>query len=294
MHAVWVILSAVAAAAGPLAALPAAAQSTVRSELSLAPRTAEFFGGLNLGLTAPAGPPRWRFRDPFDVDSISSRWVYEMEDHSRVQIVSDPVRKGAGAVQFTLLPEDDHAGGNRSELKLYWDEGLGTVTWCSWSFLIPADYIDTPDAPGHQIIGQWHDRPPAGVAWADYTSHTPLIAVRYGANDGQSGIQINYGLDGINKQNVATQFIEKGRWIDLLFRVRWSQGADGYIEAWMDGQAVTAFNGVDHKVYGPNMYNETPPFLKIGLYRAQGFKTTNSIYFDEVYVGRRFADVAPH
>jgi hypothetical protein len=41
------------------------------------------------------------------------------------------------------------------------------------------------------------------------------------------------------------------------------------------------------------MYNESPAFLKIGLYRADGFTTTNSVYFDEVRVGRQFADVAP-
>jgi hypothetical protein len=258
---------------------------------SCAPRTAEFHRELDLASTLPASVPRWRFRDSFDQDPIAARWIYEMQDHSRVQIVSDLVRRGTGSAKFTLLPEDDHAGGNRSELKLYWDGALGVTTWCSWSVLIPTDYVDPPEAPGHQIIGQWHDRPPAGVEWADYESHTPLIAVKYVARDGQSAIQVTYGLDGINKKIVATQLIEKGRWIDLTFCIRWSMGANGFVEIWKDGQPITTFNGTDHKVYGPNMYNETPAYLKIGLYRAPGFTTTNSVYFDEVRVGRQFADL---
>lgn len=246
-----------------------------------------------LCLSVPAANPRWRFRDSFDQDPIAERWIYEMEDHSRVQIVSDPVRKGAGSAQFTLKPEDDYAGGNRAELKLYWNDGLGAVTWCAWSFLVPTDYIDEPDPPGHQIMGQWHDRPPAGVEWADYELHPPLIAVKYVERDGQIAFLITYGLEGINKKIVATQLIQKGQWIDLLFGIRWSTADDGYIEAWRDGQPITEFNGQDYKAYGRNMYNETPPYLKIGLYRAPGFTSTNSVYFDEVRVGRQFADVAP-
>ncbi len=281
------------ACCAPLLAAAAAVRQPQPCELPSLAAAPALHAPLALAAPVLAAPPRWRFRESFDREPIAEAWVYEMEDPARLQIVPHPARLGAGSAQFTLQPGDKHAGGNRSELKLYWDDGLGATTWCSWSFLVPTDYADTASPPGHQIMGQWHDRPPAGVAWADYEHHPPLIAIKYVLRDGVSTMVITYGLQGINKQIVATQVIQKGEWIDLRFHIRWSMGNDGYIEAWKNGQPITAFNGLDHRVFGPNMYNETPAYLKLGLYRADGFETTNSVYFDEVRVGRRFADVSP-
>lgn len=237
------------------------------------------------------------FSESFDAATISPRWEFELADASRMQVVASPVRRGNGALKITLHPKDRVAKKNRAEIKLFNREPLGTEGWYAWSFLIPEDYADTPRTDRFQIIGQWHDQPPLGTAWKDYAGHPPLLAVRYGTRDGKSGIAINYGLGDKNTVTVAQTEIQKGHWVDLLFHIKWSMGADGFVEVWKDGVPISRgprgspSSNDSIRVTGANMFNSAPPYLKLGLYRKDGFDTVNSLYFDEIRVGRTRAEV---
>ncbi len=230
------------------------------------------------------------FQESFDAAEPSPRWKYELAEASRMQIVASPARRGGGALKLTLHPEDRVAKRNRAEIKLFNREPLGSEGWYAWSFLIPEDYKDVARENQFQIIGQWHDQPPEGTAWKDYESHTPMIAVKYSAPDGKPRIEIMYGLDDKNKGVIARAEIRKGAWVDLLFHIKWSMKGDGFVEVWKDGQAITRGEG-GIRVAGPNMYNSMPPYLKLGLYRKEGIDAVNSIYLDEVRIGRTRADV---
>ncbi|MBI3097251.1 MAG: heparin lyase I family protein [Planctomycetes bacterium] len=222
----------------------------------------------------------------FDAMPRAPLWGGEAADISRLQIVSDPVRLGPGAIRFTVQPGDIAAKRNRAEIKLFDCGPVGREMWYAWSFLVPADYADTPDHTLFQIMGQFHDMPDRarGETWENFPAHPPMVAVCYGVRDGRPCIALQYGLEGAVRQMSLTP-IGKGRWIDLLFRIHWSRGPDGYVEAWRDGRPFTPLSGTDGRVFGPNMYNDAPAMLKIGLYREAGFTTTNSVYFDEVRVG---------
>lgn len=231
------------------------------------------------------------FSESFDTAALSPRWKYELAEASRLQIVPSPARRGGGALKLTLHPKDRVAKRNRAEIKLFNREALGSEGWYAWSVLIPEDYADVARAELFQILGQWHDQPPEGKAWKDYDSHTPMLAVKYTAEGGKPRLEIMYGLDGKNKGGVGSADIEKGKWVDLVFHVKWSMQADGFVEAWKDGQPITRGAGGAVRVTGPNMYNSMPPYLKLGLYRKDGIETVNSVYFDEVRIGRARADV---
>lgn len=223
----------------------------------------------------------------FDTMPRPPLWGGEAADLSRLQIVSDPVRIGPGAICFTVKPGDIAAKRNRAEIKLFDCGPIGREFWYAWSFLVPRDYADTTDTSLFQIMGQFHDQPDRarGEGWENFPAHPPMVAIYYGCPDGTPSIALSYGLEGSLQQMSLTP-IEKGRWIDLMFHIRWSRGADGFVEVWKDGKPFTPLTGGDPRVFGPNMYNEAPAFLKFGLYREAGFTTTNSVYFDEVRVGK--------
>jgi hypothetical protein len=47
------------------------------------------------------------------------------------------------------------------------------------------------------------------------------------------------------------------------------------------------------KIYGRTLYSPVSNYLRLGLYRGQGFLTTNWIYYDEVRIGSSYQAVAP-
>lgn len=229
----------------------------------------------------------------FDRMPEAPLWGGEAAAPDRLRIVNEPVRLGPGALGFTLHPGDMAAKRNRAEIKLFDCGPVGRELWYAWSFLVPADYADTADPTLFQIMGQWHDLPDPrkGESFDGYPAHPPMVAVYYGVRVGTPGFAIAYGLEG-RQRELARTFIEKGRWIDLLFHIRWSRGADGFAEAWMDGRPLTSPERAEARLSGPNMYNDVPAFLKLGLYREAGFTTTNRVYFDELRIGPTRESVA--
>lgn len=234
------------------------------------------------------------FHESFDHAPISELFKYELADASRMEIVSEPARSGAGALRINIEPLDHVAQKNRAEIKLFPNDPAGSEGWYAWSFLVPNDYAEAPREDMFQILGQWHDQPPAGQTWRDYTTHPPVLAVKYGMRGSRRGIEISYGLVGGTKGAIGRALIQKGKWVDLVFHVRWSQGDDGFVEVFKDGEPLTPPSKDGFKVFGANMYNATPNYLKLGIYRQDGFQTTNSVYYDELSIGPRREDVERH
>ena len=84
----------------------------------------------------------------------------------------------------------------------------------------------------------------------------------------------------------------------MVFHIGWSPGADGFVEAFLNGKPFTPRNstprnGTPHKVFGPNMWNAASHYLKIGLFRSGETTTTNRVYFDEVRIGSARQKVVP-
>ncbi len=253
----------------------------------------------------PPGEPRADgsmedgFVEHFDVFPSKDIWSANAQDVSRITIIKHPVRQGAGAIKLTVFPKDVSATKNRAEINLVYGDkpktGNWRDVWYAWSVMVPADYFDDQENPRFQIMGQFHVVPEfqKGETWEDYPKVPPMICFRYGYDKGGPGFGLFYGLMSKNKSpaRIAKTYIKKGVWYDVTLHIRWSASKEGFVEAWLNDEPLTPWNGKDHKYYGPNMYNTAPPMLKFGLYRDWGFKTVNSVYYDELRIGHRREDV---
>ncbi len=231
-----------------------------------------------------------------------------------IQFMLDPFgeneRRGYVS-KFSIKYGDYIHGGTRAELNRDYGDHPGEEVWYSWSVLIPEDYEDNflknqdTGASNWQIIGQWHDQPDPskGENWDNYPKNSPPVSIQYSyltlddpeftkimssgsainligyrnGMDEQSIISLSYGVP---PKTVAIFPIEKGKWYDLTFNIKWSQENDGFVEVFVNGESFT--NG---RITGSNMYNSMSNYLKIGLYRNSGITSANSIYFDDVKYG---------
>lgn len=249
---------------------------------------------------APDGQQKeWQPVKPFVGDfergDLSGWLVREAARDDSIQIVTDPIRRGRYAARFTVRPGDFVSKGNRAEVS--WDnrDAPGSEGWYGWSFFLPKDYPDTEWRPRlWQCLGQWHDQPnrEKGETWATFPGHSPSIALYYVWKNGTSSLELWYGPLK-NQAIIARAPVEKGRWNDVVFHIGWSTGANGFVEAWLNGQPLTPKNGDTYKVGGANMWNDYPHFLKIGLYRNRDITTTNSVFFDEIRIGNSRQEVDP-
>jgi len=235
-----------------------------------------------------------------------------------VRIVSSPVRAGRYAALITLYPGDRGAQKERVELTLA-DEMIerehsipGEEAWYAWSMLVPTDFEDLPPGAFH-IVGQWHPRYEpvrvrrlrrAAAAAASPQARPPRRQIesiqrghaRTGAPPVVLHLETRQGrrvlsLIARNDERAIGRIVGEvevppDRWLDLLFHIRWSMGADGLIEAWCDGRPLTA-----GALHGPTVYRANGNYFRIGLYRSKGFPMRDRMFIDEFRIGPTRASV---
>jgi hypothetical protein len=217
----------------------------------------------------------------FDSLPDEALWNFEVYRPQNVEFVSDPVYEGNASLRFTVKPGEKVNGGSRAELVLINSDPICSEAWYRWRFLVPENYLDKSSARW-QLMGQWHDQPDwrKGETWKTYPGHSPMVGLYYGTIANQSGIALHYGINKVNNYT-GYVLISKGVWNEVLIHVLWSQSNEGFIEAWINNQSLTPFNGENYRFYGPNMYNQAPAYLKLGLYRDPYITTENSFYYDD-------------
>ncbi len=196
---------------------------------------------------------------------------YEVEKSSRLRIVRDPIKRSNRALEINIKGRDLVARKNRAEIRIESNEKAGEEYTYEWRFLIPSNFANYPTSlVPFNIIGQWKDQPDTskGETWDDIRSNTPTIAMFYGERGSSSGISISYGLKDVNRRVIVEQPIKKGSWVSVKAHIRWSTEDDGFIEIFINDKPATAFNGIDYKQYGVNMYPRGMRF-KLGLYRGE-------------------------
>lgn len=210
------------------------------------------------------------------------------------QIVTNPVRKGTYALKNTLRPEDYIFNGIRSELSVYNCAKYKTEVYYGFSIWIDTAYNDNR----YNLFCQWQDLPYyiQGEVWEPmpvlHGSPPPIAMVYVDGN-----LELKRGMGPITQETetlASIPSVTKGNWHDLVFHVFWSDEEDGYIEAWINETPFTEFNGVDYKIYRPNLYVRSGNYFKFGQYRGKETPThTNIVYFDEVKIGSSYVEVAP-
>jgi Polysaccharide lyase len=165
--------------------------------------------------------------------------------------------------------------------------------WYGFGIYLPDNYV--PDNVAWEIVAQWHGIPDDG----DRHGNPPLsLSTSRGVwklSNKWSSARIQ---NSSNMQSRSFTFgtYARGRWTDWVFRIKWSYGAEGILEAWQNGKKVLSAKG-------PNTYNDARlPYFKMGIYKGWksggevGPVTHRTLYHDEfrrVGPGGSYSDVAP-
>ncbi|MGK7910580.1 MAG: polysaccharide lyase [Synechococcus sp.] len=217
-------------------------------------------------LSSALPPQRTIFEDSFDNDL--SNFIVDSgarETHGAV-IQADPLTPGY-AVRLEVRRDDPISNNKlRSELVPRVERDgfeFGTDYFYQFRMYLPPEW-ETDDVA--EVVAQWHGRPDRDLG---EPFRQPPLSLRV---DGEvfelvtrsDAAQVNRTNDPgetFTELTAWTGPIERGRWIDWAFHIRWSYDGDGIIRIWKDGQHI-------HTHRGANTYNDrTPPYFKLGVYK---------------------------
>lgn len=198
-----------------------------------------------------------------------------------VTMQSQIVRAGHGAAKITLhTGEVFEAGRNgdkdseRAELleasRLYAKQDAAYEY--IFSEFLPANF---PIVPTRLVLAQWKQ---ACVAYATCDDNSPVVAIRY-----SSGIfRITQDLRSHRTILYERREDLRNRWLDFRFRIRFTPGVTGRIQAWLGGKKLVVFTGATaNPENSVSAYlNPSTFYFKMGLYRDV-MPEPMTIYIDE-------------
>lgn len=156
--------------------------------------------------------------------------------------------------------------------------------WYGVSFYLPVGYKADPQCP--EVIFQWHQSVNNGKP-------PPLALWSYGDYFSFNQYDIANGKDKLTKLINTTP----GKWMDVVFHIKFSAGSDGLVEIWINGTKLYTKTGTNN--YSGTTGND---YLKTGIYKwgwKNGYPSTVSeriLYIDEIRIGNEKAtynDVKP-
>lgn len=229
-------------------------------------------------LVAPISPPisslfssaipnqRTLFADTFDSDLSNFKVDSGAADTHGALIQPDPLMSG-NALRIEVRRDDPLANNKlRSEIipRVDRDEfEFDTDYFYQFRIYLPPDWeTDTVS----DVVAQWHGRPDRdlGEPYRRPPLSFSIDGEQFDLVTRSDAAQVNRTDEPGDTFTELTAWsgpIERGRWIDWAFHIRWSYDNTGIIRVWKDGQHV-------HTHRGANTYNDrTPPFFKLGVYK---------------------------
>jgi Polysaccharide lyase len=192
------------------------------------------------------------------------------------QVVGTPVYDGSKAGRIELRDSDPlESNGTRAEMVVIKDK-MQKEMWFSFSAYFPAEYYQNDSKP--EIISQWHQ--------SGGTSPPSYLEIQ---NDALA-FEVANKTDGHVRYELGK--LIKNQWQQFTFHYIQSNGTDGLVEIWHNGNKV-----VTHK--GGNIYAlSNLPKWKVGIYKWKwnGTGTTDVskrvAFFDNIRVGTSKATLA--
>lgn len=199
----------------------------------------------------------------------------------KVEIVSHPVRHGRGALKLTL--ERDAPGDPKAYRTDFWIRGMsqafrmGGEYWYGFSIMLPDDF--QPDALG-ELFAQWINPKVGGAPSLAVYIYEDSYQIRKRWEEGNTIHRTLW------RGSVSSDL---GEWVDWVFRVRWSDGEDGLLEAWKNGHLIISDTGPNTARAG-----DYAPYFKFGIYKfpwrqsaqeAPSWVTHRTLYIDEIRIG---------
>ena len=189
-------------------------------------------------------------------------WKQLCCEHS-MRVASQPVRSGQFAARFELNRGDPLIRGNqRAEVRLP-AAAMGQEYRYRFSVFLPADWVTDP-LPVN--LAQWHS-----VSDKLLLEGGPSMPLRVAV------IGDRWIIDNFWDSKRVTKFaylpehpegnrllwsgpVDRGRWVDWEFRVRWAWQGEGRVQVRKDGVVVADASG-------PNTYRDfVAPYMKFGVY----------------------------
>jgi hypothetical protein len=197
--------------------------------------------------------------DDFESGDFSA-WTKQDAVPGGLQIVSNPVRHGSGALKVTVNQYDDaiNTGNDRAELVNAKPlETEGTEFFYGWSVMFAPDF---PSANTWQLFTQWHH---------DGLNGSPPLEMYV------VGEEIRLRTGG-TEPAVWKAPLQRGKWQDFILHVKWSSDPDkGFVELYQNGEVVLERTAMATML--PGMRN----YLKMGLYRNRSVTERGVVYFDD-------------
>jgi polysaccharide lyase-like protein len=231
--------------------------------------------------------------DGFDTPRLSGLWETSRFERGAVTLQSEIVRAGRGAAKIVLHSRDRFEAGvngnpDTERAELLEAERLVSredrIYEYAFSMFMPADF---PTTPVRLVLAQWKQdclgHPPC-------SDDGPVIALRYAS--GTLALTLQTG--GKRSMLYETDKSLRGKWSDFRFRIRFTPGDSGLVQAWIDGAPVADYRGA-------TAYPETAAtgyvrpsrfYFKMGLYRNVTAEPM-TIYIDEYSKRELDATAAP-
>lgn len=217
----------------------------------------------------------WAFSGGFQRSLNDRAWALTQVDGLH------PVRAGRVSQRFELRQGDcgsqpgwsdcvqDRERIEQSQQKPYIEQGI--MAWYSWSLYLDPHWPDI--TPVTTTLGQFHHR------------DSPTPAILFVQRNGAYWLRIESArslYQGMDLYKLADLAQMRGRWLDIVVEARFSQGRDGVIRVWANGQLRA-------EILGPNTLGNTPLYFKYGIYRSFVSRVPNRpahiAYWDEVRQG---------
>jgi len=186
--------------------------------------------------------------------------------------LSNITRNGSPGVRLHTEPGDKNVFGSanaeRNDLAISQaatDCYEGREHWWAHSVLFPDDYVDPPKSMGRDwnwgVVFDFHNS--ASGPWQANFAVTAMPATAT-SPDRPTGLWFR-GFGGVKSGDgefaAPIGPIVRNVWYDFVYHVRWSSGADGFFDAWVNGEKK-----MSHR--GPTLYAGQGCYLKLANYHT--------------------------
>jgi hypothetical protein len=192
-----------------------------------------------------------------------------------IALSTNYARSGRQSVKITVHEGDVEQAGDggtrveRAELDSGHFHLLGQDAWYGFSLLIPKDF---PIVDTRLVIGSCKQ--------SDVSR--PIMAQRF--QNGEHTLTVE--SQG-RKKKYYLPAITQGKWIDMIYHLRYCTNEDGLVEVWMNGRQVVRYAGPTAEAGAKNAF-----YNKIGLYRDR-MEQPMTIFFDNYTLGPDKESVDP-
>lgn len=202
--------------------------------------------------------------------------------------ITTTARDGLTAVRLHTLPGDSDVYGSgtseRDDLSMSQaatDCYEGREQWWAHSVMFPDDYVVPPAGSTWNwgVVLDFHHTGSTGQANFHVLSLPTGLVFR-----GFGGATVANGPGDPGYYEAPIGPVVKNVWYDFVYHVKWSSGADGYFDAWVNG-----VKKLSHR--GPTLYSGMGCYLKLANYHTPVGQAVSVIH-DRVLRGTSAAAVA--